>query len=199
MVFRIVGILLLVLAAISVRCQTYQLKAGYTRATIDSYAGYFGDDTGTKMFGSISGFYFTLSKDIALAPWVALQPGIGYSKEGFAADGHNHVLHYVQMPVYFNFRVRRIGGILFGPQVNALIRAPQIEQGFNSSKSDFPAYSIVNVSAVVAPYVRITDRLALELRASFGLNPIIIRSLSVADWYQFALHGGLAFNFGRRE
>jgi hypothetical protein len=155
--------LLLIALSGVVNAQSIQVRAGA------SYTTLFGT-TGID-YTFRPAFYFGIQKDLKLSDRVAFQPGIHYSLQGGNAGGLRVALHYIQVPMNFNFRFGEKGGFTAGPQVGVLTSA----KGKTKSGGKHELGTGLNVIAAgltAGPYVKVTPRLLVDLRLFMDLMDV---------------------------
>lgn len=150
--------------------QSLAVKGGLNYATL----------TGPGNNSFRPGFYFGLSHDISLSKHVSFQPEILYSLQGTYREPTRYYYHYVQLPLYFDFKIGEKGGLLWGPQIGVLARA-NTRDTRNEGLSILPMMKPFDISIGGGPYAKISDRVKAELRISFGVVEISRENESIRN------------------
>jgi hypothetical protein len=159
--------------------QTLEVKGGLNMTTL----------TGNADNSFRPGLYFGFAHEIPLSRYVSLQPEILYSLQGTYREPAHYWYHYIQVPLYFNFKIAQRAGILWGPQVGLLARA-------NVKRRDYETWSMLplmkpfDLSIGGGPYARIGDRLKAELRIAVGVAEISRENESLRN---FVIQGGVSW------
>jgi hypothetical protein len=146
--------------------QSLQIKGGLNYATV----------TGDTDYKFAPRFYIGVAKDIRLSNYVSFQPELFYSLQGTRTGdspglGLDYYYHYIQMPLYFNFSIGKKAGLLWGPQIGLLSRA-----NLKTSRGDkfvtTPFMNPFEIQVGGGPYVKVNERLKIELRIAIGITRI---------------------------
>lgn len=139
--------------------QSVDVRAGINMATV----------TGEPRYTFMPAYYLGLAKDLSISKHVSFRPEVYYSLQGAHRDEERLWLHYVQMPLFFNFDVSEKVGIAWGPQIGLMTRANLR----NDARETYPALVVMNkfeVEVGGGPYYKINERLRVELRVLIGVT-----------------------------
>lgn len=148
--------------------QPLQVKAGFNLSTVRGTY----NEINLEMR---PGFYLGVAKEFKILDWIAFQPSMIYSMQGYKLLAVQSRYDYLLMPMNFKFGTSRMG-IMLGPQVGVLLNSTTILDG-NSTRPTrrqvaTPGVNLVNASAGVGPFFKVNDRIAIELRGVFDITNI---------------------------
>lgn len=179
---------LLILASVAcAEAQSMQLRGGPSMSTIVGSNTF--DQGVIKMR---AGFFLGISKDIPLASRIFFQPGITYSLQGFKTSIGVDRYHYLLIPLTFKFDIGTIGGFMIGPQIGLVPRGVTRAIGSDVKGPMTPSLNILNASIGAGPYVRINDRMNVEVRVIQDITKINRNHLE-SSVYNFVVQGGISW------
>lgn len=163
-------VFLLVSSILDSTAQSLEVKGGLNFATV----------TGFRDNAFFPAFYVGLAHSIPLSKHVNFQPEIFYSLQGTNRGSSSYRYHYIQMPLYFDFRIGEKGGLVWGPQIGVLARA-NVRDERNEISSVLPIMKVFDLSIGGGPYVKIGDKLKVDARISFGVPEISTANESIRN------------------
>jgi hypothetical protein len=190
--FRIIGLISLLIQSAQVRAVDFGVKAGLNLAT-QTDPGVIQADYRLQ-----PDFVAGLFCSFRLSGRLKLQPEILFSREGFSSsDSHYGVpvendwkISYLKMPLLLRLNFRPGAtlrpAVLFGPYLAARLSAKRIQDGFGSVEEEDATdkicpedFGLILACQLATPIGN--GEIGLELRFSYGLANTIFKS-SYNDW-----------------
>ncbi|HZY82315.1 MAG TPA: hypothetical protein VFE50_22475 [Cyclobacteriaceae bacterium] len=115
------------------------------------------------------GFYVGIAKDLSARNNFIFRPALlyswySYSYRNLYGSISRYSIHNIQLPMSFRFDVGKWGGVGFGPQFSVIPNATG-KYRQDPSRAITSSMPVVNLSAFVGPYFRVSPRLTIEVRA----------------------------------
>lgn len=169
----------------SAAAQSIDIRAGVNYTTT----------TGYRAFSFQPAYYFGVGKDIPISKYVSFRPELYYSLQGARRGTSRLQLHYIQMPLYFNFAIGEKIGIMWGPQVGILTRA-RYKNDRGETYAVLSAMDNFDLLVGGGPTYKISEGVKLELRLNVGTTRFDHNAEGLRN---FVVQGGVVWSLNKPD